>query len=328
MKIKVAQFGVGPIGLEVIKLAATQASMQVVGAVDIDPEKAGQDLGELSRQPTLTGRRVHASLEQLLAHGSPDLIFHTSVSDIEMAMAQITAIAKRGISVVSSCERLIFPRLAAPGMAAKLDSLCRRSGARVVGTGVNPGFVMDYLPICLSGVCREIREIHVQRVVNASTRRYPLQKKIGSGMPPRTFQRLLDAGHAGHAGLKESLALIAHALGWELNSITERGKAVVAEKEIQTAYLKVPAGRTCGIHQRAEGRIGKQIRLSLDLKMFLDAPEPMDAVQVIGEPPINVVIPGGVAGDQATVAMMVNTAPRLLKATPGLKLVTDLPLAV
>ncbi len=325
MKIRIAQFGLGPIGLETLKLAATKPWVEIVGGIEIDPSKIGQDLSVLTGVKSLRGCRVWASLDGLLARTLPDVIFHTAVSRFKEAFVQIEPMARRGISVVSSCEELLFPRLREPRLAAKLARLCRKTGARIVGTGVNPGFVMDVLPICLTGVSRVVRAIHIQRVVNASTRRESLQKKIGSGLPPVEFRRLLKHGKAGHAGLKESLALIAHCLGWAAERIVETGEAVVANHRIRTQYLEVKKGQTCGLHQRTEAIVKGRVCLTLDLKMYLDASNPHDAVQVEGEPPLNLVIPGGVAGDQATVAALVNTAPRLLQAPPGLRLMIDLP---
>jgi 2,4-diaminopentanoate dehydrogenase len=326
MRIKVAQFGLGPIGLETLKLAATKPWAAVVGGVDIDPDKIGKDLSELTGVKSLRGRRVFGSLDDLVAEAKPDAIFHTAVSRFKAAFTQLEPMARRGLSVVSSCEELLFPQLREPGLAIQLDRLCRKTGARMVGTGVNPGFVMDVLPLCLTGVSREVRAVHIQRVVNASTRREPLQRKIGSGQPPPAFRRLLKAGKAGHAGLKESLALVAHCLGWKIGRISETGDAVVAKRDIRTRFLEVKAGQTCGIHQRAEAKLGRKICLTLDLKMYLDAPDPHDAIQVVGEPPLDVLIRGGVAGDHATVAALVNTAPRLLQAPAGLRLMSELAL--
>jgi 4-hydroxy-tetrahydrodipicolinate reductase len=324
-QIKIAQFGLGPIGLETLKLAATKPWAKIIGAIDIDPAKIGQDLGTLTGNRKLRGTRVYASIEELLRQGKPDVVFHTAVSKFKDAFTQLEPIVRRGISVVSSCEELLFPQLLQPKLAAQLDAICERSGARVIGTGVNPGFVMDLLPVCMTGVSRDVRAVHVQRVVNASTRRGPLQRKIGSGLAPAEFRRLFRAGKAGHAGLKESLALVAHSLGWRLKSVVETGDAVIARHNIQTAHVKVAKGQTCGLHQRAEARVNGKVCLTLDLKMYLDAEDPHDAIQIEGEPPLNVVVKGGVAGDHATVAALVNTAPRLLRAAPGLRLVTDLP---
>jgi 4-hydroxy-tetrahydrodipicolinate reductase len=323
-KMKVAQFGLGPIGIETIKLAASKPWVEVVGGIDIDPAKAGKSLGEITGVAQLRAARVYPSLDDLLAVARPDVIFHTSVSKIKEACAQIEPMARCGISVVSSCEELLYPPLRDPALAARLDQVCKENGARVLGTGVNPGFVMDVIPVCLTGVCREVRAVHVQRVVNATTRRGPLQRKIGSGLEPAVFERLFAEGKAGHAGLKESAALIAHCLGWKIADLTETCRAMIADHDIHTPHVDVRKGQCCGLHQHAEAKVDGRVCLTLDLKMYLDAPNPHDACQLEADPPLNLRLEGGVAGDTATVASLVNAAPRVLKAPPGLLLMTDI----
>ncbi|HEX3798752.1 MAG TPA: dihydrodipicolinate reductase [Verrucomicrobiae bacterium] len=324
--ISIAQYGLGPIGIESLKLAASKPWVEIVGGIDIDPAKVGKDLGELTGLASLKGRVVYDSLEKLLAHAKPDVVLHTTVSKFKNAFPQLEPLARAGISVVSSCEELLFPQLMEPELAAMLDQTCQAGGSRIIGTGVNPGFVMDVLPICLTGVSRDVRAIHIQRVVNASTRREPLQKKIGSGWIPEEFRRLFKEGRAGHAGLKESLALIAHCLGWQATDITETGEPVIADHDIKTKFLEVKKGLTCGLHQHATAKISSGAKLVLDIKMYLDAPNPHDAIQIEGDPSLDVVINGGVAGDHATVAALVNTARRILSARPGLLLMSDISL--
>jgi 4-hydroxy-tetrahydrodipicolinate reductase len=327
-KIKVAQFGLGPIGVATLGQLTRQPWAEIIGAIDHNPAKSGQDLGKVTGLNGLRRRRVFANLDELLAGaGRPDVIIHAAVSRLSTALPQIQPMVRKGINVVSSCEELLFPWLREPGLAGRLDRLCRRTRARVVGTGVNPGFVMDLLPLCLASATCEVREVHVRRVVDASTRRGPLQKKIGSGLKPKDFRRLLKAGQAGHTGLRESAALIARGLGWEPKTIVENGEPIIAERDIRTEHVRVRKGETCGLHQRAEARIDGRLCLTLDLKMYLGAPDPHDAIQIKGNPSLELVLPGGIAGDQATVAALVNTVPRLLRADPGLLLVTDLPLA-
>jgi 4-hydroxy-tetrahydrodipicolinate reductase len=323
-KIKIAQFGLGPIGVETLKLAATKPWIEIVGAIDIDPEKVGRTLAEVAGDHSIRNAGVHRSLDDLMARARPDVIFHTAVSRVSTAFSQLEPIVRRGISVVSSCEELLFPQLREPELAVKLDKACKDGGARLLGTGVNPGFVMDVLPVCLTGVCRNVTAVHVQRVVNASTRRGPLQKKIGSGLAPAEFESLFSQGKAGHAGLKESAALIARCLGWKLGELAETGKAMVASHDIRTRFVEAKKGQCCGLHQSVVGRVDGETRITLDLKMYLDAPNPHDACQIEGEPPINLLLNGGVAGDGATVASLVNAAPRILKAPPGLLLMTDI----
>jgi 4-hydroxy-tetrahydrodipicolinate reductase len=169
-KIKVAQFGLGPIGIESLKLAATQSWLEIVGGVDIDPAKIGRSLAELTGVPTLGGALVYSSLSELFAGVKPDVILHTAGSSAAASFAQVRPALEAGVSVASTCEELIFPALKTPELTAEYDALCRRTGARVVGTGVNPGFVMDVLPITLTGVSRRVDSIYVERVVNAATR--------------------------------------------------------------------------------------------------------------------------------------------------------------
>jgi 4-hydroxy-tetrahydrodipicolinate reductase len=243
-----------------------------------------------------------------------------------VTLAQVRPVLDRGLCVVSSCEELLFPALKQAALAAEYDALCRKTGARIVATGVNPGFVMDVLPICLTGVSREVNRIYVERVVDAATRRQPLQAKIGSGQNPGDFAAKFAAGKAGHAGLQQSLALLAHALGWKLDEIRETCEPVVAPHRIVTKFFDVAPGQSCGIHQRGVGFVAGEAKIVLDLQMYLEAPNPHDAIAIRGRPDLHVVLNGGVAGDDATVAALINTVPRILAAPAGLRLVTELPL--
>jgi 4-hydroxy-tetrahydrodipicolinate reductase len=324
-KIKVLQFGLGPIGLESLKLAAEQSWLEIVGGVDIDPAKIGRPLAELTGVSSLAAVTVYPNLAAAFAAaGKPDVILHTAGSSAALSFEQMLPALEAGVSVASTCEELIFPALNTPELTARYDELCRRTGARIAGTGVNPGFVMDILPICLTGVSREVRSIYVERVVNASTRRQPLQAKIGSGQNPDDFRAKFAAGRAGHAGFRQSVALLAHAMGWKLDEIRETCEPVVATSRVVTKFFDVAPGRSLGIHQRCFGLAGGETKISLDLQMYLDAPLPHDAIVVKGRPDLNLVLNGGVAGDDATVAALINIVPRLLGAAPGVRLMTEL----
>jgi 2,4-diaminopentanoate dehydrogenase len=323
-KIKVAQFGLGPIGIESVRLAAEKSWIQVVGGVDIDPGKVGKSLGEVIGAQALAGAKVYRSFDELCEKNQPDVVLHTAGSKADVSIQQIKPMAERGISVVSSCEEMLFPRLRAPKPTDELDALCKKTGARILGTGVNPGFVMDVLPICLTGVSRRVDSIYAERVVNASTRRQPLQKKVGSGMDPAEFRKLYDQGKAGHAGFLESLALIGHAMGWRFTETKEDFEPVVAERDINTKFFNVKKGQACGIHQHVTGKVDGITKVEMDLKMYLDAANPHDLVRIAGDPPLEMIITTGVAGDSATVAALVNAIPRILKAPAGVLLMTDI----
>jgi hypothetical protein len=324
-KIKVVQFGLGPIGIESLRLAEEQSWLEIIGGVDIDPKKVGLTLADIAGVTMSGDARVFASLEALFAAvGEPDVILHTAGSSAAASFAQMKPALERGISVVSTCEELIFPALKTPALAAEYNELCQRTGARIAATGVNPGFVMDILPICLTGVSREVKSIYVERVVNASTRRQPLQTKIGSGQNPDDFRAKFAAGKAGHAGFQQSVALLAHAMDWRIDEIRETCEPVVATSRVVTKFFDVAPGQSLGIHQKCVGLSGGETKIKLDLQMYLDAPLPHDAIVIKGRPDLNLVLNGGVAGDDATVAALINIVPRLLAASPGVRLMTEL----
>jgi 4-hydroxy-tetrahydrodipicolinate reductase len=273
------------------------------------------------------GIKVRNDADALFDETAADVVLHTTGSYLKQVWNQLEGILNAGLNVVSTCEELSYPAAQFPDLAQQIDELARANGVTVLATGVNPGFVMDVLPICLTGVSRRVDHVYVERVVNASTRRQPLQKKIGSGLAPDEMRRLFAEGRAGHAGFMESLHLIGHALGWRFGDAWEIFDPVVAAYDIETAFFKVSRGQCCGIHQLVVGvdETGVQ-RVHMDLKMYLDARDPHDTVKITGDPPLEMRVNGGVAGDHATVASLVNAIPRLLKAPAGLLLMTDLPL--
>lgn len=325
--IPIAQFGLGPIGLEAVKLAASRPWLRYVGAVDIDPAKVGRSLADLTGLPALAGCRVYPTLDDLLVAARPEVILHTASSSARLTLEQVRPALERGLAVASTCEELLFPRLrAGAALVDAFDALCRRTGGRATAAGVNPGFVMDVLPLCLTAVSREVDSIYVERVVDAATRRQPLQAKIGSGQAPEDFRAKFAAGRAGHAGFRESVALIAHALGWTLDAIEETCEPVIAETRLATQFFDVARGQTRGLHQRALGLVDGTPRITLNLVMALNEPDPHDTLIVRGRPRLQLTLPGGVAGDDATVATLINTVPRILDSAPGVRLLTDLPL--
>lgn len=324
--IRVVQYGLGPIGIASAQALLEKSRFELVGAVDIDPAKAGRDLGEVLGIRKRLGLRVDTDARVLLRRTRAQVVVHTTRSRFKEVYPQLDQIVREGVSVVSSTEELLFPRLKNPGLSSKLDRLAGKHGATIVGTGVNPGFVMDTLALVLTGVCREVRSLRIRRRVDASTRRMPLQRKVGAGLSQAEFRKLVRGHKLGHVGLVESMALIASGLGWNLDRVTEKIEPVVAEERLKTQYFLVEAGQVCGLkHTGAGYRSGRRV-IDMDLRMYLGAKDPHDSIDILGNPELHLVLPGGVAGDVATVASLVNAIPRVLEAGPGLKTLLDLTL--
>jgi 4-hydroxy-tetrahydrodipicolinate reductase len=284
--VRVVQYGLGPIGIECVKtvLAKSGCGVELVGAIDIDPDKAGRDVAV--------------------------------VSGLE---------APIGIEVSSDARALLSPFDRRPELSARLDELARGGCVSVLGTGVNPCFVMDTLALIASGVCTSVRRIEAERVVDAGQRRLPLQRKVGAGLTAEEFAERKRAGTIGHIGLLESMLLVAAGMDWHLDRVEENLDPVMATETVSTPHLQVQPGEVAGIHHTVEGYRGSEQILALDLKMYVGALNPHDAVRVDGNPPIDLEIRGGVFGDTATVGALINAIPLVRAAPAGLHTMKDLP---
>jgi 4-hydroxy-tetrahydrodipicolinate reductase len=323
--IRVVQLGLGPIGQACVRELARRSTIGLAGGVDIDPGKAGRDLGELCGLDAPLGTAVCADLAQALAQWQPQVVVHTTQSFLGSIRGQLETVIKSGAHVVSSSEELFYPFRRDPEFCREMDELAVQHGVAVVGTGVNPGFVMDLLPLCLTGVCVQVDHLAITRVVDASKRRRPLQLKVGAGLTESAFRERLATGHFGHIGLRESAHAVMQALSWPIERIEEQIQPVIAEAPVATPFLTVEPGQVAGLRQ--EMRVwGENVeRLALELQMFVGAPASYDSVEVDGDPPLSMRIEGGVFGDTATIGALVNTIPKVLAAAPGLMTMLDLP---
>ncbi|MFQ6053617.1 MAG: hypothetical protein ACE5OO_05240, partial [Candidatus Bathyarchaeia archaeon] len=212
--------------------------------------------------------------------------------------------------------------------AEKLDRLARERGCTILGTGINPGFLMDTLPIVLTGVCTRVDEIHITRKMDAATRRIPFQVKIGAGLTVEEFRRKIE-GHeiTGHVGLEQSIRMIADALRWELDEIrVDAIEPVVLDRDVASDAIEVPKGHNAGLRQRAYGIRGGKTVITMDFQAYIGAEEEFDSITIKGEPPINEKISPCVHGDYGTIAIAANMIPAVLNAAPGLKTMKDLSL--
>jgi 4-hydroxy-tetrahydrodipicolinate reductase len=325
MAVRAICYGLGPIGLGIARLALARRGLEIVGAVDIDPQKAGRDLGELLGLAP-AGVLVSTDAAATLAAAHPDVVLHATGSSLARVQPQLRAIVDSGANVVSTCEELSFPWTAQPQLAADLDAQARRAGVTLLGAGINPGYAMDALPLMLTAPCAAVRSVRVLRVVDAARRRGPLQRKVGAGLSPAEFATRVEDGSVRHVGLPESLHMLATGLGWALSRSEDTIEPVVADRPIETEFVRVAAGQVAGVRQVAKGFVGDQAVLTLELQMYVGAPDPQDSVVIDGDPPVHITVAGGFQGDLATAALVVNAAPVVVRANPGLASMRDIPL--
>jgi hypothetical protein len=318
--------GLGPIGQSIARMVLETEGLQVVGATELAPDQAGRDLGAVLGLARKVRVKVDGDPAHFFRQARADVAVLCTSSSLKAIKPQVLALVARGMNVISTCEELAFPTPATATVFRELDAAATKKKVSILATGVNPGYAMDALALTLTAACSEVRRISVSRCVDAGTRRLPLQRKVGAGLNINQFRRAMTEGTVRHVGLTESVHMIAGALGWKMDRVEETLEAAIAPRDLDTEYLRIPAGGVAGIKQHARGfRDGDGV-ISLDLQMYVGAESPRDHVYIDGTPPIDMTIKGGIAGDQATAAIVVNSIPKLMAARPGVVTMKDLPL--
>jgi 4-hydroxy-tetrahydrodipicolinate reductase len=320
--VRVAIVGLGAIGREVLKAVRARPGLDLVAVADPAASLVGKDAGELAGVGPC-GVKVVASADEAFA-GDVDVALVLTASGVAEIVPIVEAASLRGVDIVSTCEDLSYADHATPELARQVDARARAGGITVLGTGVNPGFVMDRLPLTLAAACVRVDSVRVERIVDAAQRRAPLRKKVGADLTPKEFEEGVAAGRLGHRGLPESCALIGLGLGIKLDEIANTIEAVVTSAA--NPRTGIAPGRVAGLRQSAVGRKGGRDVVRLDLEMSVAAPDPHDRVVIEGDPPLDVLVRGGTHGDRGTVGTTVSAIPAVVMASPGLKTVLDLPL--
>lgn len=355
--LNLLHIGLGPLGKFIVSDLARRGIGRVTAAVDIDPALTGKKLSAIVPECGFDCP-VHTTIAQATngsAKGFDAAVLATS-SDLAKCMPSLRELLALGLPVVSTCEELLYPWLRHPAHAAELEALCVKHGGRVIGTGVNPGFMMDTLPVAATAVCRSVKRVHIWRIQDATTRRIPFQQKIGAGLDDAAFQAKIKEGTLRHVGLGESLHFVSHYLGLNVDKWTETIEPVKAERDLTCGLGPIPKGRAAGVRQVAKGwasknpllegggrgwvrshTISQQVSdhegaalgdpiITMEFQAAIAQADPHDRIKIEAEPPIDLTIKNGVHGDIATSAITLNAIPSLIAAKPGLHTMATVPM--
>jgi 4-hydroxy-tetrahydrodipicolinate reductase len=323
MNIRVMVVGLGPIGAAVAQQIVERKGFQLVGAVDIDPNKVGRDAGTIVGAGRTLRLKVTSDIGKTIKAAKPDAAVLCTSSALRSVVEPFEQVLKHRVPIVTTTEEAAYPSRANRRLARRIDEAARKAKVAVLGTGVNPGFAMDALPIALTAVCERVESIEVLRVQDARIRRLPFQQKIGAGMTVQQFQQQVDRGTVRHVGFTESIQMIGDALGWKLDRITDDIEPKIADAPVASELLAVDPGFVAGIIQRGTGFVNGEARIRLRLEAYLGAPESYESVLIEGSPRIHSRIEGGIHGDIATASMAVNSIPAVIAAAPGLRTMRD-----
>jgi len=317
-RVPVVVMGLGHVGQGIARAALASEEVELVGVVD--GALAGTSLeAALGLQSSL---RVAADLRGAKCAGA--VVLHAGASRLEAVLGDILEALRQGYPVVSTCEELSFPFLRHPEAAERLERAAVRAGVSVVGTGVNPGFVLDRLVALLGQTLGAVRHVHASRSVDAGARPEAFQRQVGAGLTEAAFSALADKDSVGHVGLVESAALCALGLGLDCDDFEEELFPLLAEEDYPGSPVRVARGQVAGVHQTAVGLEDGQERVRLELTLAVGAAG-LDRLVLESEGRLTVEVPGGIPGESATAQLVVHAAPRLTAASPGLLTVLDLP---
>ncbi|MHA1975009.1 MAG: NAD(P)H-dependent amine dehydrogenase family protein [Candidatus Hodarchaeales archaeon] len=326
-KFNVIQVGFGPMGRLVAKLLLNRKNIDLLGIVDIDPGLKGKKIGSILKDDTVPDLEIQSSLEGLIKKGVVDIMVIATSSSLEKIFPLIKLAATNGINVLSLCEQLSYPFLKFPDLSKEIDTLAKKNDITVLGTGINPGYLMDLLPIVVTAPTQKVDKITVVRMMNSAKRRGPFQKKIGTGLNVKEFtDEINNKEITGHVGLEESIGMIISALGLEFDQIKEYPpEAVIAEEKIVTPYTTVEKGQVCGLKSIATATRSNREIVRLEFIAYAGEHDEYDEITIEGIPKLHQKIIGGVHGDIGTAAMVANLIPNVCSARTGLVTMKDIP---
>ncbi|MFA5575975.1 MAG: 2,4-diaminopentanoate dehydrogenase [Tissierellaceae bacterium] len=329
--VRVIVWGLGAMGKGITEMLLNKKGVELVGAI-VRGDKIGKsmydflDIEREGRKDLLTG-----SYEDVIKEGVADVVIIATDSFTKDNYDKIKYCLDRKINVISTAEEMSYPRAQEPELADQLDKIARENGVTVLGTGINPGLIMDLLVITLTGACIDVDSIKAERVNNLSPFGPAVMHEQGVGITVDEFNRRVEEGTlAGHVGFPESINMIADALGWKLSDEIELSRApIVSTVHRKAPNAEVEAGDVAGCNMKGYGYVDGEMKIEMlhpqQVEPQLEGGTTGDYITIKGTPNINMQISPEVPGGIGTIAMTVNMIPNVINARPGLKTMIDLP---
>jgi 4-hydroxy-tetrahydrodipicolinate reductase len=326
--MRIVSWGLGAMGRGIAKNIIESKDMKIVGAIDLNPEYIGKDIGEITKAKNI-GINI-TNEKEIIEKTNPDLVVIATSSFVKDVLPQIEYAVKNHCNVVTIAEEMAHPFDLHKEEAEYMDSLAKRFGVTILGTGVNPGFVLDTLIIALTGVCNKVNKIVARRINDLSPFGKTVMETQGVGTTPEEFEEGLKKGTiVGHIGFPQSIAMIARALGWNITKIEQERKPIISNVHRETPVVKVEPGMVAGCNHSAKAYINGEVVIEMQhpqqIHPHLEGVETGDYIEIYGDPDIKLAIKPEIPGGKATIAIATNMIPIVINAEPGLKTMADLP---
>lgn len=328
--VRVVVLGTGQMGSGIIKLLLHKQGIDLVGVYGRRAQRVGMDVGRALGLERDLGLQITHDLPGVLAHTRPHVVMQATCSRLVEAVDEITTVLDSGANVISIAEEMAYPAYQAPHLAAAIHQRAMANNVTVVGTGINPGFVLDLLVIALTGVCWTVTSITAQRINDLSPYGPSVLRSQGVGLTPEAFDRGVAEGSVvGHIGFPESISMIARALAWQIDRIEQHRAPIIAHVRRDTPLVQIAPGHTAGcLHTAVAYRHGEPVITLIhpqQVHPHLENVATGDSIDIHGEPQVHFASSPEIPGGIGTVALAVNMIPQVMNAAPGLKSMAELP---
>jgi 4-hydroxy-tetrahydrodipicolinate reductase len=330
-EVKVIVWGFGAMGKGITEMLVEKKGIEIVGICDLNPKYVGQDFRSFIE--TISSHKsvyINNDITKIIDGTDIDLAILATDSFTAKAYNKIELLLKRGINVISTAEEMAYPYANEPKLSEKMDLIAKENNVTVLGTGINPGFIMDLLVVALTGVMRNVNQIDVSRINSLSPFGPTVMEEQGVGIALDEYnERVNNNDLAGHVGFKESIHMIAKALGVNIKKFEQQMKPIVSDSLRKSKYAEVQPGHLAGIDMTAQGYVNDDVFISMSHPQQIE-PESVgiktgDYIKINGTPEVNMAITPEIDGGIGTIAMCVNMIPHVLNSKPGLKTMIDLP---
>ncbi len=328
--VKVAIWGFGAMGAGMAKMLLKKSGVDIVSVCDVHPQRAGKSVAEILGCEKYGDVIIEPDIEKSLANVKPDICLLATDSFTKGAFEKIKLLLNKKINVITTAEQMAYPKANEPELTEKLNEIAKQNGVTVLGTGINPGLIMDLLVVCLTGCMEDVEHIEAKRVNSLSPFGETVMHEQGVGITKQEYdKREADGTLAGHVGFAESVNMIADAIGWKLDKFEQQMKPILTTVDRKSPYGFAAAGNLAGINMTGQGYVDGGVKIDMihpqQIEPEMGGTHTGDYIKIKGSPEVNMAINPEVDGGIGTIAMCVNMIPHVINANPGLKTMIDLP---
>jgi len=328
--VKVIIWGLGAMGGGMADMLLKKKGVDIVGVIDIGAKLGTSMYDHIKTEKGDCDDVIIGTPEEVIKEGCADVVLGCTDSFTKSAFDKLKFCLEHKINVISTAEEMAYPQAQSPEEAKMLDEIAKANGVSVVGTGINPGLIMDLLVVVMTGCCEDIEQITARRVNSLSPFGPTVMEEQGVGISKEEFlDGVKNNTLAGHVGFHESIRMIGDAIGWDVEKITQSMEPIVTDVKRVAPYQTAEVGQTVGCAMKGYGYVDGEVKIEMDHPQQIE-PEQVgvqtgDYVIIKGTPNINLANVPEVPGGIGTIAMCVNTIPLIINARPGLHTMIDLP---